>query len=215
MFYVSFTNVKRAALLVFLLTQTMLVQAENTDVTNTMPEVAVGSGSDDQQQDYQRLEHRFPRWPQRQQVSREVIPLAPPGPYMSSALSDFPVETRFFGQGINKPGLNQHVANFDSSKAAVQTFSPDIPWPVNLRSDTHRSAERWMPENGYQFVKPQLKKKLYPAVPYSSPLIGITHARPSSYVQNYAPAYSNPAYDSAVPSANTANRAPYPSSGRP
>lgn len=92
----------------------------------------------------------FPNWPPRQQAGRETIPPPPPGPYMSSALSDYSVKAPSFGRNINKP-----VHRYDPSSMPMDVFSPDVPWPKNLRAKNKRSSTRWMPENGYHYVNPQ------------------------------------------------------------
>ena len=79
MFFNSgFNNVKRAGLFFFLLIQSMLVQAQASDDPEAAADTTAASGSEEQQRRFS-----FPRWPERQQINREVIPPAPPGPYMS------------------------------------------------------------------------------------------------------------------------------------
>lgn len=162
MFFNSgFDDVKKAGLLFFLLTPFMVVQVQASDAPEAADEPAVDSGSEEQQRKFS-----FPRWPERQQVNREVIPPAPPGPYMSSALSNFSVEGPAFARDINKPAIKM-----SSSDVPMEAFSPDTPWPSNIES-----PQQWKPENGYRFVEPVVRKKSYPVMLYD---------RPSKYNNGY------------------------------
>ena len=195
MFFNSgFDNVKKAGLLFFLLTQSMVVQAQASDAPEAAAESAVASGSSGEQQ----RKFSFPRWPERPQVNRERIPPAPPGPYMSSALSDFSVEGSAFVRATSKPAIK--TDSFDMPP--MEAFSPDIPWPGNIES-----PQRWEPENGYQYVKPRVKNKSYPVVqnrmpgrmrvpdmnwPSSRlPSMGNTPNGAYPHAPNYAPRYNN------------------------
>ena len=165
--------VKKAGLLVFLLMQSMLVQAQVSDnavttasdtaantatsdaavttvettVESQAAEAAETSASEDQ-----RGKFSFPRWPEnRSSVSRERIPLAPPGPYMSSALSDYSFKESSFDDIRSR-----RASRMDSSDMSMERFSPDIPWPSHAESPA-----RWQPENGYRYVEPHVKSKPY------------------------------------------------------
>ncbi len=155
MFFNSgFDNVKKAGLLFFLLTQFMVVQVQAADAPEAVAELAAASGSEEQQRKFS-----FPRWPERRQVNRVIIPPAPPGPYMSSALSNFSVEGPAFAGDTNKPAIKM-----GSSDVPMEAFSPDTPWP-----NTIISPQRWKPENGYRFVEPGVKKQSYPVMLFNGP----------------------------------------------
>ncbi len=201
-FNYGFDAVKKAGLLTLLLMVSMPVQAQASDA----PESAVASGSEEQQRKFS-----FPRWPERQQVNREVIPQAPPGPYMSSALSGSSVKGFSFDRG-NKPAMK-----FETSNVPMEAFSPNIPWHSNSKS-----PDRWKPENGYSYVKPAVKKQPYPVMPYNMPP-NYSHGYRAP-VMNWPGSSSrtmpfmgpsaemNPGRSySAMPSGQPANRAPYPS----
>ncbi len=153
MFFNSgFDNVKRAGWLFFLLTQAMVVQAQASDAPEAAADSTVATGSEEQQR------FSFPRWPERHQVNREVIPPAPPGPYMSSALSGSSFKGDFFAAD-NKPAIK-----LEPSSLPMDAFGPDIPWPSNSQT-----PDRWEPESGYNYVKPVVNKQPYTAMPYYMP----------------------------------------------
>ena len=154
MFFNSgFNNVKRAGLFFFLLTQSMVVQAQASDGPEAAADPTAASGSEEQQRRFS-----LPRWPERQQINREVIPPAPPGPYMSSALSGSSINGASFAAD-NKPAIK-----LEPSSLPMDAFDPDIPWPSNSQT-----PDRWVPENGYNYVKPAAKKQPYRAMPYNMP----------------------------------------------
>lgn len=134
-------DLKKPGLAVVLLLLSASLQAEPSDEVSTSEVTA-----NEQQLSYD--DNRG--LPQRQSTSKEMIPPPPPGPYMSSALSDFSVKAPSFGRAYNKP-----VYRHDSSFIPMDVFSPDIPWPNNLRGNKNRNVDRWMPENGYRYVQPQ------------------------------------------------------------
>ncbi|PCJ87143.1 MAG: hypothetical protein COA54_06455 [Thiotrichaceae bacterium] len=137
------------SLLVLLLTFSFMLQAQ---VTEPVPDVASEPSASAGKQSV----YSFPKWPVRQQVKRDRVPPPPPGPYMSSALNGHSIKAPSFSHRVNKP---ERV--FDSSNISLDTFSPDIPWPANLR----QAPSRWMPENGYQYVPPQVSHNRQQAVP--------------------------------------------------
>ena len=146
MFFDSgFDNVKRAGWLFFLLTQAMVVQAASSDAPEAAAGSAVASDSEEQQRKFS-----FPRWPERHQVNRELIPPAPPGPYMSSALSDSSFNGDFFAAD-NKPAITLEPPSWP-----MDAFGPDTPWPSHSQT-----PDRWEPESGYHYVKPAVKKQPY------------------------------------------------------
>ena len=163
---------KTLGLSAVLLLSPVLLQAESSEAEPSegsgTSEVTAGSVPDqqlDQQPDQQidsdqqsrpAASHQaaapvFPRWPQRQQPRKENIPPPPPGPYMSSALSDHSVKAPSFARDFNKP-----VYRHDPSFVPMDTFSPDIPWPKGLRGNKGKNAGRWKPKNGYRYAHPQM-----------------------------------------------------------
>lgn len=153
-FYISLSNAKKTALVFFLMTQTTISLAvEPTDVVLKTGK-AVGSNNVKQQNQY-----NFPRWPERQRVQKDMIPPPPPGPYMSLALNDFSTNEPSFGSELDNV---EEVSN--ASLAPVEVFSPDRPWPENLRP-----VKRWVPENGYRYVTPQANNKPQPVTRNAQP----------------------------------------------
>jgi hypothetical protein len=217
-FYISYDSIKKAGLLFFLLTQSMLIWAESA----TNPDVTAGSVDQDQ---YGKT--NFPSWPVRQPVVKEIVPPPPPGPYMSLGLNDFPVSESSFESKANRPQIE-----LDSSGVPIETFSPDAPWPKNIRP-----AKRWMPENGYQYVNPQIARQPYTAVQNNreynynygyqrDPNIGWPGSKwaPSispgpvaayRYAPDYGSAYNNSANNNRIQPGNPNYRAPYPVPGKP
>lgn len=140
----------KASVFVLLLVQSMLSQAELTDVGGLSPDAEFKSGGLAQQQP-------FPGWPERQQSATEMIPPPPPGPYVSSALSDFSVEGPPSGRDLSQP-----VIAVDASNIPMETFSPDRPWP-EYQADNRNTGfvNQRMPEGGYRYIKPPLEKRSY------------------------------------------------------
>jgi len=158
----------KAVMLLTLLMFSPFLQAEssdNADASDSAAKAEAGAESTaDQTRDF-----KFPAWPERKQSNRDQVPPPPPGPYMSSALSDFSVKGPSFGLNPEKHELNQPLPRVDPSNVPMETFSPDRPWLDHAyRKHVHSSAcpptctpGRWMPENGYQYV-PLVKKRLLP-----------------------------------------------------
>ena len=154
MFFNSgFDNAKTAGLLFFLVTQSMVLQAQAADAPEAAVDSTVAAGSEEPQRRFS-----FPRWPERKQVNRELIPPAPPGPYMSSALSGSSFNRDFFAAD------NKSATKFEPSSLPMDAFGPDIPWPSHSQT-----PDRWQPESGYHYVKPAVKKQPYTALPYNRP----------------------------------------------
>lgn len=89
----------------------------------------------------------FPAWPTRRPAASNTsrIPPAPPGPYMSTALTGDSMRGMSFGRNPDDdtpPGFNP----------PMNTFSPDRPWPKM------RMTDRWMPEGGYNFIDDAARK---------------------------------------------------------
>jgi hypothetical protein len=218
-FYTSFDSIKKVGLLFFLLFQSAAICAVSSESIATNPEITDDSIQQDQQQKF-----NFPQWPVRKPIEREQVPPPPPGPYMSLGLNDFPVRENTFDSNMNPSQIE-----VDPSGVPLQTFSPDVPWPANIRQ-----TKRWMPENGYQYVKPPVEKKPnpdvrnYPAYNYGyqrnpamdwprsgpnwAPSMG---AGPYRYTPDYNPGYSSPANNNRYQQGNSAYRAPYPVPGKP
>jgi hypothetical protein len=131
-----------------ILAQPMFIQAQEAS------DAAAEGSSSERQRTFQ-----FPGWAEpRKVVRKERIPPAPPGPYMSSALSGSSVDGPSFSPA-NKPAIK-----FGPPDLPMQAFYPDTPWPSNSTS-----PDRWKPEKGYNYVKPPVKRQPYPAMPYNMP----------------------------------------------
>jgi len=155
----SLNNVKKTGLLFVLLTQSIVAQALTPGAPEASAESAVASGSSEEK----KQEFNFPAWPERKQVFRERIPPAPPGPYMSSALSGFS-DKGAFSRDRDRSEINMGSSDMPRVAIPMEAFSPDAPWPSNLKS-----PNRWEPENGYRFVEQGVKKKLYPVRSFNRP----------------------------------------------
>jgi hypothetical protein len=213
----SFYYFKKVVLLFFLLMPSIVICAESPETSGVKSET---TGDIDSQRP--QMTNNFPRWPEHQQVERDVVPPPPPGPYMSLGLNDFPVSETSFSRNSNKQQLQ-----LDSSGAPIQTFSPDAPWPKYIRP-----TKRWMPEDGYQYVTPKVEKNLYPVQrqpagnyygypgsPYMTwpganwaPSAG---AGPVAPYRGYSPRYNNSVNNNRLQQANPAYRAPYPAPSKP
>ena len=199
-FYSGFDSFKKVGLLTLLLAQPMSVQAQEAS------DVVAEGASSEQQRTFQ-----FPGWPEpRKVVRKERIPPAPPGPYMSSALS---------GSSVNGPSFapaNKPAIKFGPPDLPMPAFNPDTPWPSNSTS-----PGRWKPEKGYNYVKPPVKRQPYAAMPYNMPpnynygyrapvMNWPGTASPNAYARS-RPVVNNSAMQSRQP----ARRAPYPATGQP
>lgn len=160
------TGSRQLHLFFVLMLSSMVLQAEssaNAVVNNTAAagEADASAVTKAQQPEAQQQGYKFPRWPQRQQQIRQRIPPPPPGPYMSTALSDHSIGGLTFGRDTNKAETNRPVDRnrFGPSNMSMDMFSPDRPWPDHLRSNTTNSPNRWLPETGYHYVKPPVKKR--------------------------------------------------------
>jgi len=150
MFFIDrLSSTSSISLLASLMIFSFNVQAQATE---SIPEAA----SEPTAKEGKQSVYHFPQWPSRKQVKRERVPPPPPGPYMSTALSGKSIKPPSFSNRVNKPKVT-----FDSSDVSMDTFSPDVPWPTNLRP----SPSRWMPENGYQYVQPPANNNRQQAVP--------------------------------------------------
>jgi len=168
---VSTPQLKKHFWLFVLLTFSTLVHAEAVDVMDSVGHVSktdsrleagkFEAGELESSATNLRQKYKYPRWPERRMVNREMIPPPPPGPYMSSALSDFTVKglsfarDSSFDRDADSDELNDSEYMFESSNAAIKRFNPDRPWPKNLQSKNTRLPSRWMPDNGYRYVNPR------------------------------------------------------------
>lgn len=212
-FCIHIDSVKKLSLLIALLMQPMMLQAESTDNSTVERNASTSPGNQGLQGNYTN-----PNWPASRQVEREIVPPPPPGPYMSLALNDFSGNRSSFPQGA--AGSVSKSGQFDVPK---QALSPDVQWPKNLRTSKH-----WLPENGYRYVplQPRPTMKQYQETPYNSlPNYNQGYRRSSNMnapdprwtpsteagyrvPYSYAPA-SRTSHGKAV------NTVPYPSAGQP
>lgn len=205
----DFDIVKKTGLF-FLLLASMSAQASDAVVNTTSNAAAVETSADENKptgkqpsgnhpSKNQQQGFSFPKWPESQSVQRERVPMAPPGPYMSSALSDFSFKEPSFARDFNRPNFDRpgsrHAVQMDSVDMSMEQFSPDIPWPSNANS-----PDRWQPEEGYRYVEPRINNRPYQA-PYNppsnynsgnrrSPLMG----RPDRMPAGRMPVMNNPAH---------------------
>ena len=211
----SIEQVAKIAMVFALLMFSALSQAESSDSAGVSgsaekTESGLKVAADDQPRDF-----KFPAWPERQQSNRSVIPPPPPGPYMSSALSDFSVSAPAFGGNHDSYEMNKPVFQSNPSDIPMQTFSPDRPWmdhayrkhKYNVECPPACSPQRWMPENGYQYA-PLVKKRSYPVMQNRMPVqpnmpdmnrsgsrlpsMGSAPIGQYRYAPNHAPRYNAP-----------------------
>lgn len=91
----------------------------------------------------------FPRWPQHQQRNKGIIPPPPPGPYTSSALKDYSVAVPSSGYHTGRSPSRDNTV----SPVPMARFSPDVPWPTNLRP-AQRQPQYGVSEQGSRYSKP-------------------------------------------------------------
>ena len=152
-FNLFFKGSKTTVLTAFLLVNSLVAQAEEQSGSSATNDFMSVSG--------------FPQWPNRVQANKEMVPPPPPGPYMSTALSDYSVKGSRFKHGVSRPEMG-----FDVVNPTIDSFSPDIPWPDDLRT-----PRRWVPEKGYTFAPPPVKRNVTPARPSNN----------NNYGYNYRP----------------------------
>lgn len=203
-------NVKKLSLLIAMLMQPMLLQAQPADAFNAKLDDSTGPDIKKQQRN-----SPYPHWPAGRQINTVMVPPPPPGPYKSLALNDFSVNQASFS--IDSMQATSKLAPAD---VPMEGFSPDVPWPENLRPVSHR-----MPENGYRYAPPPVINKPYPGTQNSpsnyrqgyrrstnmnwpdsrwKPSMAADSRGPYSYTPAIRPGYSK-----------TPNTAPYPSVGQP
>lgn len=174
----------------------------------------------------------YPQWPAHVRVNKEIIPPPPPGPYMSTALGDYSAPGSGFTRELNRPEMG-----FDSANVPMDVFSPDIPWPKNLR--TPKSPNKWMPDNGYSYAPPHQPQRMsrqnnqapsannFNSVPRVNSNNTNAYRQPSmSFMSNnfnlqnlpggyYQPRYQYPVKDFYRQPEVRVNRSPYPLSNKP
>lgn len=144
------TDLKKLGLTVALLLPSMLLHAESSEGVAAIEQVnktAVNQQQSTNHRAVQQAGSGLSSRPQhrRQQVKKNVIPPPPPGPYISSALRGSSVKASSSGRNINKPAYRTAP-----SHVPMDAFSPDRPWPKNLRGNKQQS-----PANSY---RPQVKR---------------------------------------------------------
>jgi len=169
----------------------------------------------------------FPQWPARATVNKDIIPPPPPGPYMSTALGDYSIHGPRFARQVNRPEMG-----FDSANVPMDIYSPDIPWPKDLRAPN--PSNTWMPEEGYKYApkdsQSMPKPRIYrPPVNNMITLPGMNNSyripsmgfMPNNFKQQTTPGnYYQPRYQYPVnnlyrkPEA-AVNSSPYPLSNKP
>lgn len=148
----NFDAVKKASLSVLLLTQSLFVYAQQSEAPANEPGDPQAAGAERQQA------FSFPGWPDRGNMKQERIPPPPPGPYMSSALSGSSVE----GLSFAREHRAARRPEPPRVRKPMEKFSPDISWPS---SNNSRSPDRWKPETGYSYVKPDVTNQPSPVMP--------------------------------------------------
>jgi len=166
--------------------------------------------------------HPFPHWPHHMQSSKSIIPPPPPGPYKSSALNDYavraPVHMPAPVHRSVKPTSRQQAVHHDSVSAPMDMFSPDIPWPTNLRPQQQMPEHR-VSNNGQRYAAPQaMVSPPYQPAPYRSlPKQRYGHYNYDRQPDFYpaAPAMNGMGMDSSrwMPSMDMAPPGPYNSRG--
>jgi len=186
-----------------------------------------------------------PHWPQPHQIDKsqannKIIPPPPPGPYRSTALSDYSVSVPSFDYGAGK------YQQYNPASVPMDTFSPDISWPKNLRPDQssgqypvqypgrypgqyNSEPDHWLPENNnYRHYNSGSRYDPLMNAPYMNgpgmygsrwmPSMGVAPQWPYDDRLNYAPNYGSnyaPRYGRPVINNNgvKATNPPYPQPG--
>lgn len=129
-----------------LLFQVASVSAEQA--FESLPQTFPGSGGFPDTVEPSGLPPAYPEWPDRA-MRRDIMPLPPGGPYMSSALSEvdaFPADTGGLRNEFHEPNMNSPF------------FESDMPWPEIPERGRPRA---WMPEaGGYNFVPEDVVRQL-------------------------------------------------------
>ncbi len=100
---------------------------------------------------------KFPPWPPRQSFNHSMLPPPPPGPYMSTALSNTPMQVPVPNRPIYSPPIMRSPPVMNKGAEPMAMFSPDRPWPGDR-------VRQWKPENGrYHYARPAFPPQ-YPPV---------------------------------------------------
>ncbi len=120
---------------------------------DTSPDVPLDAQSQQKpEQETNVQNHQFPHWPHYMQGSKSIIPPPPPGPYKSSALNDYAVSAPVY-RSVKPAPRRQPVAR-DAASMPMDMFSPDIPWPDNLRPE-QQMPEHHMSGTGQPYARPR------------------------------------------------------------
>ena len=156
----------------------------------------------------------------------EMAPPAPPGPYKSTGLSNItarrvPAVMPAPAENVSDKPANMPAVKLDSPEMPMAAFSPDIPWPTNLRPQNTVTPHRYAP--GYQAPRnnPPVDNRYRPTVNQNVNLPYMNNQRsnvygPNTGSSNYGyqiPSNVFPRY--AHPSGYPMSRMPYPSSYQP
>jgi hypothetical protein len=178
----GFRVVEMKALLIALILMSMIFQANASDnpqsnATGADDALAAAESDTSGINNNTQGTFAFPRWPERDSAEmRDVVPMAPPGPYMSSALSDFSFDDATSNDDWDKDierirserdrmreerdreweerdrmweeRDRKRDEMWESDTRSIERFNPDAPWPSNNTD----APSRWMPEDGYHFV---------------------------------------------------------------
>ncbi len=142
------------SLLFFLFVLTEIVQAEEI----VTPEVMVDS------------------------VDQGMVPPAPPGPYVSTGLRDISskaspvVSSPSVDNVATRPAVKPEV-RVDSTDVPMEAYSPDRPWPKNLRPRSSQPSAGWAPDHGMpaygnRQTNPAASQKTHRAPSYNAPATG-------------------------------------------
>ena len=149
------TDFAKPALTVALLVLSLAVHAGSSEAVEEAADKASDMSSTGQPTGQPAQASNSPRWPQHQQGNKVIIPPPPPGPYNSTALSDYSVAAP--ANRVRRPAPRRS-SNYNASAKApaavpMATFSPDRPWPKNLRP-VPRQPEQRVPGQGSHPAKP-------------------------------------------------------------
>jgi hypothetical protein len=240
-------GIKQAGLFAALLMLSLTASATLDDGIEEHVQSAHESGM--QQQTVQSQQGQMPdnraqdssstHWPQSHQIDKsqtnnKIIPPPPPGPYRSTALSDYSVSVPSFDYGAGK------YQQYNPASVPMGTFSPDVPWPKNLRPSQYpgpysgqynNGSDHWLPENNnyrhYNFgnrYDPRMNAPYMNGAGMNGsrwmPSMGVAPQWPYDERLNYAPNYGSnyaPRYGRPVINNNgvKATNPPYPQSSKP
>ncbi len=147
------TGLRKTALTVAVLMLPLVVHAGSSEVAKKAVDKVQPEPSQERMPDARAQNFNFPHWPQHQQQNAEIIPPPPPGPYTSSALSDYSVAAPSPAYRAGRQGARRASNGNAVTPVPMATFSPDIPWPTNLRPEQRQPNHR-LSEQGGHHVKP-------------------------------------------------------------